>query len=140
MNCSFNNMTKLPDQVLPRTELLIMTGNNLEHLDSVPGNFPQMMELDLNDSNIKTIDDKVLEMLLMKTEKLYLSNNVFKAIPSLIQVEKTHTELWLLDNPFDCNCDMMWMRDWLLNTTNVVEKDKIVCASGKWKGVCDMCK
>ncbi len=135
MDCSFNNMTTLPEKLLPGTELLVMTGNNLGNLDSVPENFPEIKQLDLNGSNIKTISDEAFNVILTKTDKLYLSNNKLGQVPYLLQEQKIETQLWLTDNLFDCDCDMMWMRDWLLNATNVVEKEKIICTSGKWKGV-----
>ncbi len=134
MNCSYNNMTKLPDQVLPRTELLIMTGNNLGNLHSIPDNIPEINELDLNRSNIKTISDKGLKTLLMKTKKLYLTNNKLQQFPRLAEKKKILTEFWLSENPFECNCDMMWMRDWLQNATNVMDKDQIKCREGRYQG------
>ncbi len=135
VNCSYNNMTTLPAKLLPRTELLIMKGNNLGNLDFIPENFPKINELDLNRSRITTISDEVLKVFLQRTDKLCLTSNKLKEVPSLLQVQKMHTVLCISDNPFECSCDMMWMRDWLLNATNIVEKEKIVCASGKWKGM-----
>ncbi len=135
MNCSFNNMTTLPDHILPRTEQLIMTGNNLENLDSVAENFPNVKKLDFNRSNIKTISGEAMKLFLLKSSMLYLSNNKLKIIPSLVQAKEYNTKVWLSENPFDCNCDMMWMRDWVQNTTNVMGKEDIVCASGKWEGI-----
>ncbi len=139
MNCSFNNMTTLPDILLPRTKLLMMSGNHLGHLDSVPENFPEIKELYLNRSNIKKISDGVLKILLGKTKHLHLSNNNMRQISSLLQEENFHTRLWLSENPYDCNCDMMWMRDWLQNASNVMNKENITCSTGRWKGKVFLC-
>ncbi len=136
VNCSYNNMTTLPAKLLPRTELLIMTGNNLGNLDSVPENFPKINVLYLNKSSIKTISDGALKILLNKTENLYLSNNNLKEISSLLQAENVRTNLWLSENPYNCNCDMMWMRDWLLNATIVKDKGNVTCGGGEWQGKC----
>ncbi len=134
MNCSFQNMTTLPAKLLPKTELLIMTGNNLGNLDSVPENFSQIKQLDLNGSNINTINDEALKILLTKSEKLYVCENILVTVPNVLQAEESHTKLWLSDNPYECNCDMMWMRDWLQNATNVMDKGNMMCGEGKWKG------
>ncbi len=134
MNCSFNNMTTLPAKLLPGTELLIMTGNNLGNLDSVPENFPVLKQLDLTRCNIWTTSSKVMKIFFSKIDNLNLSNNKMKQISRIIQTEEFHAKLWLSKNPYECNCDMMWMRDWLQNASNVVDKENITCASGKWEG------
>ncbi len=138
MNCSNNNMTQLPDNLLPNTEQLIMVGNHLKTIDSVAKDLPHLISLDLEKCNISEISTQGFQALLLHSDNLKLPNNKLQHISSVIQTTTYNTSLWLSKNLFECNCDMMWMRDWLLNATNVMDKDNITCIGGKWNGWCSL--
>ncbi len=128
-------MTKLPTEIIPRTEQLIMIHNNIELIKSVDTHLVDIETLNLQASNITHITDEAMKALVFKRKTVILKENKLKIIPSSIQTTAFSTNLWLGDNPYECNCDMMWMRDWLLNATNVRDRDNITCSSGKWKGL-----
>lgn len=133
MNCSNNNMTRLPDKLLPGTKQLIMTGNNLGILDTVHENVSEVNAFHFERSNISSIHKSALVILASNASTIKLSSNkITKLCPFITQISRT--KLWLSDNPYACNCDMMRMRDWLLNATNVIDKENITCGTGKWKG------
>ena len=44
------------------------------------------------------------------------------------------TNLWLSNNPYECNCDMLWMKDWLVDTGNVMDKENVTCSGNGIKG------
>ncbi len=136
MNCSYKNMTQLPTQVLPRTEQLIMSGNNIAELQTVDEVLVDVTTINLEANNITHITDEAIETLLFNRKSVRLTGNKLQQLPSSLQTLNCQTNIWLSNNLFDCNCDMMWMRDWLLNATNVKDKENITCASGKWKGQC----
>ncbi len=134
MNCSYNNMTKLPSNILPGSEQLILTGNNLVSLESLDDKFVGVTKFNFRGCNIKHLSDKAAKILLLNTVDLKLSKNKLKQIPKVFQTVKSQTKVWLAENPLECHCDMMWMREWLQNDTNVMDKENITCALGKWKG------
>ncbi len=134
LNCSHNNMTQLPSEVVPGTELLIMTGNDINKLESVDTSPVKIIKFDLQESNIHHIGDKAMKNLLSGTDSLKLSKNRIKQLPSFLSIAKYKTKLWLSDNPYECNCDMLWMKDWLLNASNVMDAENITCGSEHWKG------
>ncbi len=134
MNCSHKNMTLLPKMVLPQTQKLIMTGNHLVKMETWNRNLADITIFDLQNCKIIHISNSVLQNILNHTERLLLSQNQIRKLPHLFEKQRYATKLWLGDNPYHCNCGMMWMRDWLQNTTNVMDKDNITCGLGKWKG------
>ncbi len=134
MRCS--HRTNLSAQILPRTEQLVMTGSILNNIDTVNENFIQIKMFDFQDSNITHISDNVLRMLAHNTHSINFSRNKLQKVSPFFSMISAQTKLWLGNNLYDCNCDMMWMRDWLLNATNVMDKDNITCGPGKWQGTC----
>ncbi len=137
MNCHHNNMTELPDQLLPRTEQLIMTGNHVINIlfSKNRSDLSDLKTLNLENNSVRKIDEASFKALLLCGISVKLSGNHIRQVPPMLANINYTADIWLGRNPYECNCDTMWMRDWLLNATNVMDKEKIVCASGKWKGM-----
>ena len=89
--------------------------------------------LDLSNSWVSTITERAMKSMLNNMKALNLTNNVLEVLPQAI-TKSNKTKLWLSNNPYDCYCDMMWMRDWLVKATNVMDKEEIVCTKGKMIG------
>ncbi len=142
MNCSNNNMTHLPHQVLAGTQQLIMAGETFTHVDSVNKELIQIKKYSLKMGNIRHVSNQAWNVLLENADIVNLSCNQMTSISHLLTTNSFKAQLWLGNNPYECNCDMMWMRDWLQNATNVMDKETITCASGKFKGKisCVLCK
>ncbi len=135
VNCSYNNMTKMPNTILQSTETLVMTGNNIKELQCAdPCPYREVKHFDFQGNKIDIVKDIFYEELFPSANSVKLSNNNLKHVSQLIQKVGKKVKLWLGNNPFECNCDMMWMRDWLQNATNVQDKNNITCRPGKWKG------
>ncbi len=131
VNCSHNNMTQIPDKLLPDTEQLIMAGNNIEKLVYISKDFQHLKLVDLQRNNISEIGLEAQNTLLSHTNNLVLSHNNLQKVSSVLQ-SNVHTQIWLSNNPFLCTCDMMWMSEWLQNASDVMDKANITCAGGRW--------
>ncbi len=127
-------MTQLPSHLPPHTEQLIMTGNNLGSLESAEKNVSLVKIFDFHGSNITDVSDQVCKIILSNADSINLSGNKLRSVSCLLKVAKLRTKLLLSNNPFDCNCDMMWMRDWLQNASNVMNKENITCSTERWEG------
>ena len=57
-------------------------------------------------------------------------NRCIRVIPRQNKTSK----LWISDNPYECNCDMLWMKDWLMDNENVMDKKNVTCSGSKVKG------
>ena len=126
-------MTQIPDKLLTDTEQLIMAGNNIEKLDYINKDLQHLKLVDLQRNNISKIGLEAQKTLLSHADNLVLSHNSLQKVSSILQSD-FQTQVWLSNNPFLCNCGMMWMHDWLQNASNVMEKANITCAGGKWNG------
>ena len=92
--------------------------------------------IDMNACRIKSIGEDALNTLLTNNTKyLDIRNNQLKNLPSQITAASDMTQLWISGNPYECNCDMIWMRDWLVEATNVMDKENIKCVTGTLKGI-----
>ena len=133
-NCSNRNLTRLPDTALNGTDWVIVTGNNLRHVTTAPEYLPTVLHLDLSRSNVTGITADVIVKTLEKAKYLNIAMNNLTQVPEEIRRSSNGTELWMSGNPYRCDCDVMWMRDWLLEATNVMDIQNVTCASGKMIG------
>ena len=116
--------------MLQDTDWLLLSGNNFGSLNKAPDYLKNITLLNLSSSNITTIDMKVMEAIVKGIKHLDLRGNNLKEIPQTItQANKTLKSGYL--NPYQCNCDMLWMKDWLNNATNVEDKGNVTCSTGK---------
>ena len=137
-NCSSRNLTSLPpNKEVPNiTDYLNLSKNNINILDGNQRYFRTIYGLMLSNNTISNITDKFLENLGNgKIEVLDLRNNFLKRLPHKITSLSTLREIWLRNNPFVCDCDMLWMKDWMETfnkSDNMVVKDyyTLQCKNG----------
>ena len=129
-NCQGKALTGLPDTVLQDTDWLLLSGNNLGYMNKAPDYLKNVTLLDLRSSNIHKIDETVMKVIIHNVKTVDLRKNKLKNLPKSITKGNKTNELWLSNNPYECNCDMLWMKDWLMDTGNVVDKENVTC-SGK---------
>ena len=89
--------------------------------------------LDLSNSKVSYITERAMTCMLRNMKALDLTKNMLEDLPRAI-TKSNNTKLWISNNCYDCNCDMMWMRDWLVKATNVMDKEEVVCRKGKMIG------
>ena len=134
MDCHNKKLTTFPKKILSNTEWLLLSGNNLGVIDTVPSYLNNIVHLDLSSSNVEEISHNIIKAVINNVQYLDISYNKLKKLPSNIVSVSNLTDLWISGNPFDCNCDMMWMRDWLLEAEKIKDKENVTCALGKLKG------
>ena len=117
--------------MLPDTDWLLLSGNNLGSLNKAPNYLENITLLNISSSNITYIDKTVI---VENVKSLDISGNKLKTLPQTITTINSTTELWISDNPYECNCDMIWMKNWLIDATNVLDKRNVMCSSNKIKG------
>ena len=117
--------------MLNDTDQLFLSGNNLGSLNEAPDYLENITLLDLRSSNITLIDEKLMEIIIKGVKYLDIRGNNLKTLPKTITKANNMTKLWISDNPYECGCDMLWMQDWLNWATNVVDKGKVTCSTGK---------
>ena len=120
--------------MLQDTDWLLLSGNNLGSLNKVPDYLKNITLLDLSSSYITEIDETLMKVIVRSVKHLDIRGNNLKEIPQTITKANNITKLWISNNPYECNCDMMWMKDWLIDAENVTDKKNVTCSSNKIKG------
>ena len=132
-DCNYKNLTHLPKSLSNNTDWLEAIGNNFKDITTVESYFTELGVLNLSSSNITSIISDVMTSMLKNTKGLSLDNNNLKYLPKTITQAKNQTRLFISKNPYECNCDMLWMRDWLMGAF-VLDSRHVTCATGKMKG------
>ena len=120
--------------MLKDTDWLLLSGNNLGSLNKAPNYLTNITVLNLSSSEISEIDETLMEIIIQNVKSLDIRGNNLKEIPETVAKSNKTNKLWISDNPYECNCDMLWMKDWLIDTENVVDKNDVKCFGSKGKG------
>ena len=72
-----------------------------------------------------------MEIIIKSVKQLDIRGNNLTEIPQIITKADNISKLWISGNPYLCNCDTLWMRDWLNRATNVKDKTIVQCSTGK---------
>ena len=104
-----------------------------------------LSRLDLCGNNIDILTSEVMDRYIQTNTLLYLniSNNQLHSLPENIKNLTFLKNLKISKNLFECACENFWMKEWLLNETQVVEDyENIKCQmkSGKWIPLVNMDK
>ncbi len=103
----------------------------------------RVSHLRIESSNISNICHDTLQSILSSPNLTEISvvNNSFTKFSLTWKTHSSYVErLWLGGNPIDCNCDMLWMMDWLENSTGasgkrlVQDYQDVICATGPEAG------
>ena len=127
-------MTSLPETIINNTDWLLLSGNYLGDIQETMDYLSEFNHLDMSSGHLDGISDNVMKAITTNTKFFDVSNNNLTNLSSIIKDMGDDTELRLSNNPFGCNCDMVWMKDWLIEAKNVIDKENITCSNGKFKG------
>ena len=120
--------------MLRDTDQLLLSGNNLGSFNEAPDYLENITFFNISSSNIRNIDEKVVTVLIKYIKHLDISRNILKRLPQKITNLNSTSELWISGNPYECDCDMVWMKEWLIDTLSVQDKENVTCLTGKTKG------
>ena len=141
MNCSSSKHSQIPNSLIPHTNWFILSEATFDSICKQPSNFYNLDSLVLKRNSIKTVCESfIVYISKFNLEYVDLSENKLTRISDKIGEVKSLKTLLLANNPFTCNCDMLWMSDWLSNATNLsgnkIVKDykNVTCHSGKMVG------
>ncbi len=123
MNCSGASLTSLPSSIQQHTNVLDLRDNTITDLCTVHAYMQNLTQLHLQSNHIRTVCINFLgEMAVHKGLLINIQNNEVTTLPQ--EIRKLKTVQWMLSgNPFLCDCDTLWMRDWVKNTIITVQED-----------------
>ena len=133
-NCQSKNLTRLPETVLQNTDWLLLSGNSLGSLNKAPDYLGNITLLDFSTSEITEIDEAVMEIIVKSVKHLDIRGNNLKNLPQIVKNVAAENKLWISANPYECNCDILWMKDWLTDNENVMDNKNVTCSGSNVKG------
>ena len=75
----------------------------------------------------------VMEVLMHNVKSFDIRKNNLKMLPKSI-MKANKPKLWISDNPYECGCNMLWMKNWLIDAGNVMDKKNVTCSGSQVKG------
>ena len=118
MNCSSAKLSQLPKEVLLNAEWLNASNNNIDTLCETPLHFAKLKVLALRRNFIQNIcDDFIHNIKESKLDYLDLSYNKLQRISQKFKETFKLKTVMLANNPFHCDCNILWMSEWMRNIT-----------------------
>ena len=148
-DCSNSGLIDIPNSLPKHTDWLILPGNNLTSLNVSSTQTVEILryltKLDLHSNKIENVSSNVLDVFTKNNHllNLDLSKNELKSMPENIKNLSSLQTLKISDNRFKCSCDNIWMKDWFLNETDLIDDyENVLCqmTSGKWIPIVKMDK
>ena len=145
LNCSGTDMQNLLPPVPLQTDWLILTGANLHSLTTYHTYIPNLTLMDLRYNKIEMLSENFISGLSDLQRNILLidvRDNIISRLPKSMSTLKA-VQFKLSGNQLICDCEMLWIADWLANTTIqsgehgepvVIDYDEVLCYEGKQKG------
>ncbi|XP_074116172.1 protein halfway-like [Cotesia typhae] len=143
VDCSGNQLTRLPQRLPPNTIALNVSYNNITTLDEISGNlwYHDLQKFYADYNNITSINKIEGSKFSDNFEFLSLRHNKIKSVPTYILVPNVHNKnhlshryVKLGGNKLLCNCNTAkYLKPWL--QTNILDPDEVLCENVKEKVV-----
>ena len=126
-DCEHAGLTQIPKSLPINTDWLILSNNNISSVQTEDLKFFSILSrLDLEDNKIKYLPQEFGEYLSYKSNMINLS--ILNNEKLKFESGKGLTQLSLSQNQFDCTCNNMWMRNWLMKNREMVQDyDAVDC-------------
>ena len=133
VDCSYSNLTNMPENLPENTQILNMAHNNIQTLYFPTGYLKNLQIIDLSFNNISLITDDFLQGF-VDIERLSLQNNKLQELPKPLQ-KLNMTSIFLRSNPWKCDCHSVWFKQWIVASRQIIEDlNDVTCASGRPAG------
>ena len=148
-DCSYSGLIDLPNSLPEHTDWLILSGNNLTSLNINSTQNVEILQylkkLDLHGNKIRNVTSFFFDIFAESNNLLFLdlSKNELRSMPENMKNLSSLQTLKISGNKFKCSCDNIWMKDWFLNETDLIEDyENVLCqmTSGKWIPIVKMDK
>ncbi|XP_030845982.1 toll-like receptor 4 [Strongylocentrotus purpuratus] len=128
--CHISGLHPLAFSGLESLRVLNLRGNMIQQLNFEIFKMLDQVTIINLDGNLLTYLDEQLFSNNPRLTTLLLSNNRFTRL-NQTTFEPIKSSLLSLDfslNPFSCNCDIRWFRDWMSGHIFVIDEDKTLCS------------
>ena len=125
-DCSDLGLIEIPQNLPNYTDWLVIPGNNISSLDQETLKtpiLPYITKLDISGNGLEIISHQFIELFTnpyFRLSFLDISSNNLVRLPKNIMNISSLRNLRLTGNSFQCNCENLWMKNWL-NNSNIIE-------------------
>ena len=119
VDLSHNKLTSVPSHAFPHTLSLMILSLSHNPITVVSSDafthLRHLTKLDLSNCHINTIQSGAFHNL-PSLERLYLESNRLRLLSDVVQLGTSLHGISLHDNPWNCDCHLRQLRDWLVQT------------------------
>ncbi|KAJ8790025.1 hypothetical protein J1605_004777 [Eschrichtius robustus] len=115
VDCSNQKLTKIPDHIPQYTAELRLNNNEFTVLEAtgIFKKLPQLRKINFSNNKITDIEEGAFEGAAGVNEILLTSNRLENVQHKMFKGLESLKTLNLLANPFNCNCYLAWLGEWL---------------------------
>ena len=140
VDCSRSDLKFLPMKLPSRKPMtylytiplkydLVFSHNSISKLDENSTFLKHTASLDLSNGDLSFVSPGAWN-LMRKFKRISLHNNSLSTLPKEVQSINFSANHWTLhDNPWMCNCENAWMKDWF---RMIKPKQRVLCALPQW--------
>ena len=131
-DCSNQELMKIPHNLPNYTDWLIVSKNNISSVNQEilqTSFFPYLTKIDISRNSLDNISN-VLDIFTCCSSRLSsldISNNNLTRLPRIFQNISSLRSLRISENPLECNCESLWMKDWLTISSVIENPTNITC-------------
>ena len=128
-DCSISGLKQIPSSLPKDLDWLILFKNNItdfgKNFRELPF-LPHISTLNAKENGLMNISSDFIEIFInsSKLASLDISSNKLVTLPANIQNITSLKILSLSGNSFTCNCDNIWMKDWILIKSHIIQNYK----------------
>ena len=129
-----------PNYLTKLTNVMDLSGNKISKLCGKQTYFETILQLNISQNEINEVcEETVIYMKTASITELNLANNSITSLPSELSNISSLQSVRLSGNKYICDCEMIWMIQWLSRQTAngeriVKDYQNVVCHSGKLVG------
>ncbi len=134
-DCQHQGLKEIPQNLENGTQSLLLNGNSITRICGDVRQLEMVSRIELQNNGIEEICEETMEQLVSTMDYIDISHNNMSYLPKAVQSTPNSTLVIVGNNPYICNCDMLWMVHWILDvdsTLKFISSDKdATCAYGK---------
>ena len=130
-DCQNQGLTALPERLESGTQSLLLSGNSITRICGDVSQLENVSRIELQHNSIEEICSESMEQLVSRRDYIDISHNNISYLPRTIENAPNSTQLKIGNNPYACNCDMLWMVHWFFQSNTKYIPSDWTCVYGK---------
>ena len=131
-DCSNLELMIIPENLPNHTDWLMVSDNNISSVNQEilqTSFFPYLTKIGISGNSLDNISNvfHIFTSCNSRLSYLDISSNNLTALPMIFQNISSLKSLRISENPLECNCESLWMKDWLNKSSIIEDPTNITC-------------